>query len=408
MKLNNLKSVMTYAIRAKLMPFWVKIRRWVNPTYLWATLSNWIRKFFSKILDVRPRHAGDYHVFFSWMVSKRLSVAVVIGLAVCSLLYISAVLPSNFFSGESGGIKTYQYRSIPLKFYSGSVNIEGKGDYLAYSGEVEKGVAAGRGTLYARDGSTVYEGQFADSKYNGEGPLYYPSGLPHYTGQFQNNLFHGTGQYFWSSGALQYEGDYVAGVRSGTGTLYNKVGNEVFHGSFLADEIVYFDFLDRSTEQTSELYSGEVHVYQSDDEYCVLMPEIGAAYSVRDGSNTLDEAWTVERVLVLNNEITIDGEYCSSLSQLQHLMGTPLYFGTVWVDLTETVGWNTLAQEYPEQMIPIQISAEEGIENVFDVSGYDRDRQLYMYTFMYGGVLYSFYFAAAGESGFLMYTMEKA
>jgi len=289
-----------------------------------------------------------------------------------------------------------------------NVNILGNGGYLAYSGAVEKGVASGQGVLYDRNGETVYEGQFADSKYNGQGTLYYTGGTPRYTGGFQNNLFHGMGQYFWTSGALQYKGDYVSGLRSGKGTLYNSVGSKIFQGSFLADEIVYYDFLDRTTEETSELYSGELRVYQSEEEYCVAMPEISAVYAVKDGSNTLEEEWKVDRILVLKDAITIDGEPCSTVSQLQNLMGKPLYFGTVWVNLAETVSWNMLAEEYPELVIPVKISSEMGFENVFDVSGYDRDRQLYLYTFEHSGVLYSFYFAGAGESEFLMYAMEKA
>ena len=399
---------MMYSIRAKLMPLWIKIRRWVTPAYLWTTLSVWIRKFFGTVMDVRPRHSGDYYSFFRWLVSKRLATAVVVGLAVCSIIYIEAVLPDNFLSGGSGGVRTYQYRSIPLKFCSGNVNILGKGGYLAYSGAVDKGVASGTGTLYAPNGSKVYEGQFADSKYNGEGTLYYAGGTPKYTGGFQNNLFHGTGRSFWTNGALQYNGEFNSGTRNGNGTLYNSVGNKIFQGNFISGEIAFFDFLDRATDEVSELYSGERLVYQSEDEYCVAMPEISAVYAVKDGSNTLEDEWKVDRVLVLKDEITIDGEYCTTIRQLQNLMGKPLYFGTVWVNLAETISWNMLAEEYPELVIPVKISTEMGFENVFDVSGYDRDHQLYLYTFEHSGMLYSFYFTGAGESEFLMYAMEKA
>lgn len=408
MKVNNLLSIMFNAIRARLMPIWVKIRMWVTPAYLFAALTMLIRKFFVKLLDVRPRDAGDYYTVFQWMISKRLVVAVVVGLAVCSLVYINAVLPDDFLSGGSDSVHTYQYRSLPLKFCSGNVNILGKGGYLAYSGAVEKGAASGHGILYSRNGATVYEGQFADSMYNGQGTLYYSSGTPRYTGTFKNNQFHGTGDYFWTNGALQYRGDFTSGERSGAGTLYNSVGSKIYQGSFLANEIVYYDFLDRTTRETSELYSGEVQVYQSEDEYCVAMPEISAVYSVKDGSNTLENEWKVNRVLVLKDEITVDGVLCDSVSMLQNLMGKPLYFGTVWVDLAEVISWNMLAEEYPDLVNRVKVSCEPGFENVFDVSGYDRDYQLYLYTFEHSGVLYHFYFTGAGASEFLMYAIEKA
>ena len=48
------------------------------------------------------------------------------------------------------------------------------------------------------------------------------------------------------------------------------------------------------------------------------------------------------------------------------------------------------------------------MENVYAVSAYDRDAQVYLYTFERAGILYTFYFAGAGESEFVMYSMEKA
>ena len=114
------------------------------------------------------------------------------------------------------------------------------------------------------------------------------------------------------------------------------------------------------------------------------------------------------RVLVLKDEITIDGVLCDSVSTLQNLMGEPLYFGTVWVNLAEVISWNMLAEEYPDLVNRVKVFFEPGFENVFDVSGYDRDYQLYLYTFEHSGVLYHFYFTDAGESEFLMYAIEKA
>lgn len=405
--MKNLLTMLFSSARAKIMPLWIKLRMWTSPAFLRSKVLVKIREFFSKLLDVRPRNKRDYYPIFRWLVSKRLAFALVVALGLVSLLYVSAMLPDNLLK-DSGGVPTYKYRSIPLKFHSGTVNILAKGGYVAYTGEVDGGSASGQGTLYAADGSIVYEGQFANSMYNGEGTLYYSNGSPKYVGEFTDNEYNGTGSYYRPSSVLEYSGDYVAGVRTGQGTLYNSVGNMVFQGSFLGGEIVYQDFLDRPTSEVPDLYSGETAVYQSSEEYCVSMPEIDAVYAVKDGSNTLENEWTVNRVYVLHDSVPLERGTCTTLRQLMAALGDPLYFGTAWVDLPEAVAWNLLAPEQPDRMETVRVDSSASFENVFNVSGYDRDFQMYLYTFEQNGLLYTFYFTGAGESEFVMYAIEKA
>ena len=77
-------------------------------------------------------------------------------------------------------------------------------------------------------------------------------------------------------------------------------------------------------------------------------------------------------------------------------------------DLPETVAWNMVAQEKPDELEEISISTQATFENVLTVDSYDKDYQLYLYTYEYNGLLYHFYFTGAGESEFIMYMMEKA
>lgn len=391
------------------MPLWIKLRMWTSPAFFRSKILVKIREFFSRLLDVRPRNKRDYYPIFHWLVSKRLAFAMVVALGVISLLYITMMLPADIGNKDGGGnIPTYKYRAIPLKFHTGTVNILASDGYVAYTGEVDGGVAVGEGTLYAADGSTVYEGQFADSMYNGNGTLYYPNGSLKYVGSFTNNEYDGAGSSYRPNGVLEYSGDYVSGDRTGKGTLYNSVGKEIFQGSFLNGEIVYHDFLARPTNDVSELYKGETAVYQSSSEYCVTMPEINAVYAVSDGSNTLENEWTVNKVYVQRDSIALEGATCTSLRQLMAFMGQPLYFGTAWVDLPEAVAWNVVAREQSDRMDEVQIEASASFENVFTVSAYDQDFQMYLYTFEQNGLLYTFYFTAAGESEFVMYAIEKA
>lgn len=405
--MKNLLNLLISSARAKIMPLWIKLRMWMSPAFLRSKVLVKVREFFAKVVDVRPRNKGDYYPIFRWLVSKRLAFALVIALGLVSLLYITSMLPDGLLQ-DSGGIPTYGYRSIPLKFYTGTVNILAKDGYVAYTGEVDGGVASGQGTLYAADGSQVYQGQFANSMYNGQGTLYYPSGSPQYVGTFTDNQYNGTGSSFRPNGTLEYSGDYVFGERTGSGTLYNSVGSQVFQGSFLDGEVVYHDFLDRPTSEVSTLYSGETAVYQSSEEYCVTMPDIDAVYAVKDGSNTLENEWTVDRIYVLHSSVPLETGACTQIRQLMEVMGDPLYYGTAWVNLPEAVAWNLTAEDRTDEMTPVRITSTASFENVFAVSEYDRNFQVYLYTFAYNGLLYTFYFTGAGESEFVMYAMEKA
>lgn len=390
------------------MPLWIKVRMWTTPAFFKTRVLLRVRDFFVKLLDVKPKNRYDYYPVFRWLVSKRLAFALVVALGLAAAMYIAAVLPEGVGKKGAESVPTYKYRSIPLKFHSGAVNILAREGYVAYSGEVDKGAASGDGTLHAPDGSIVYTGQFKDSKYNGNGTLYYENGTQRYVGTFTDNVFNGTGSYYRENGTVEYNGDYVHGARTGNGTLYNSVGAQIFQGQFLNDRIVYQSFIGRPTSEVGSLYSGEVRVYRSDGEYCVAMPEIDALYAVKDGSNTLENEWTVDRVFVLEDAVAIDTNVCTTVRQLITALGDPLYYGTAWITLAEAAAWNMLAKEAPEVLEEVSIDAQAGLEEVYAVSGYDRNFEVYIYTFEQDGLLYTFYFTGAGQSTFVMYAIEEA
>lgn len=395
--------------RAKVMPLWIKIRMWTSPTFLKNRFLTKVRTFFSRLLDVRPRDKRDYYPVLRWLVSKRLAFVLVVGLGLAAAIYIGMTLPEDFPRGQAGEkIPTYGYRSLPLKFLSGTVNILDRQGNLSYTGQVSGGAASGQGVLYGAGGEIVYEGAFENSKYNGSGTLYYPGGVVEYQGQFLDNCFNGQGSWYRPSGVLEYTGDYVMGVRTGKGTLFNSVGSQVFQGSFLNDGILYYDFLSRPVEEVPQLYSGALTVYQSEEETCAAMPEINAVYSVKDGGNTLDNQWTVDRVFILDTSLSLDGAAFTTVRQLMAALGTPLYYGESWVELPEAVAWNLLASVRPDEMEPIPIDQENTLEDVVTVSGYDKNREMYLYTFERDGLLYTFYTLGEGAAEFVMYAIEKA
>lgn len=395
--------------RARIMSLWIKIRMWTSPTFIKNRFLIKVRTFFSKLLDIRPRNKRDYYSVFQWLVSKRLAFVLVVVLGLAASIYIGMSLPEGFLRREAGaGIPTYRYRSIPLKFVRGTVNILDRQGNLSYTGQVSGGAASGEGVLYSAEGEIVYEGEFENSRYNGNGTLYYPGGVVEYQGHFRDNCYDGQGSWYRPSGVLEYTGDYVMDVRTGQGTLYNSVGSQVFQGSFLNDGILYYDFLSRPVEEVPQLYSGALTVYQSEDEYCAAMPEINAVYSVRDGGNTLDNQWTVEQVFVLEDTLPLDGSSLTTVRQIMAAMGTPLYYGESWVELPEAVAWNLIAPARPDEMEPVSIDGENTLEDVVTVSDYDRDCRMYLYTFEKDGLLYTFYTLGERSAEFVMYAIQKA
>ncbi len=407
--MNKFFNILISTVRSKIMPLWTKLRMWCSLTFIRTKILAKIRQFFVKILDVRPRNKGDYYPVFRWLISKRLAFFMVIVTGMVAVWFILSSLPENFLNGnKEKSIDTYKYRSVALKFHSGPVRILAKDGYVAYEGDVDSGAANGNGTLYDSDGNVVYTGEFANNMYNGEGMYYYPSGTVQYKGTFTDNIFNGKGSYYRENGILEYEGDYVLGERTGTGALCNSVGEIIYQGNIYKGDVNYPDFLARPTSDVSELYTGELAVYESNSEYCVAMPEIDAVYSVRDGSNSLESEWTVDRIYVMKNKTFIDGKAYTDINEVRKVMGEPLYFGTSWVNLPEAAAWNILSEKEPARVSSVTIKAEEGIENIFDVSGYDRNFEIYIYTFEKDGLLYTFYFEAAGKNEFLMYSIEKA
>lgn len=408
--MKNILQLFLSMARTKVMPLWIKVRMWVSPSFIKNRLLIKLRNFFTCLLDVRPRDRRDYYAVSRWLVSKRLAFALVVALGLGAAIYIGMALPENFLHSGGGGegVPTYRYRSVALKFYGGKVNILDREGRLSYTGDVSGGAATGEGVLYNAAGEVLYEGQFENNRYNGSGTLYYRGGVVEYRGQFRDNCFDGTGSWYRPSGVLEYDGGYVMGVRTGQGTLYNSVGSQVFQGNFLNGEILYYDFLARPVQEVPQLYSGALAVYQGGGEYCAAMPEIGAVYSVKDGSNTLDNQWTVDKVFILRSSLTLDGSTLTTIRQLMAALGAPLYYGEAWVELPETVAWNMVAPERPDEMEPVDIDGEHTLEDVVTVSGYDRDRQVYLYTFEKDGLLYTFYTLDGRSAEFVMYAVERA
>ena len=405
--MNKLFNTIFATLRAKFMRLWTRLRRWTSPQFLQARFITKVQQFFARLFDVRPRNKMDYYPVFRWLVSKRLAFAVVVGLAVVCVFYIVSCLPNGFFSGGAS-IPTYRYDALPLKFHEGTVRILAADGHLAYQGEVSKAQCSGQGTLYGADGTKLYEGQFERDMYNGSGSLYYPNGTLQYQGEFVDNLFQGQGTGYRQNGTMEYSGAYQNGQRNGQGTLYNEAATPVFTGTFQNGQILFQEFLGKTTAEVSQMYTGQTTVYTGNGEYASVMEEIDAVYSAEDGSETLEGNWTVNEVFVLASAFPAETGSLTTVNQLTAYFGQPDYYGSSYVTLPEAAALNLLASQSPDTVAPVTMETENQFSDLVTVNDYNKDYEVYIYTYLSGGLSYTFYAPAAGQEGFLMYSIALA
>lgn len=393
-------------LRSKVARLWTTLRLWTSIQFLQTRVLTKLRKFFIRLFDVKPRNKKDYYSVFRWLVSKRLAFACVVVLGVLCTVYLASCLPQGFFGGGSSTIPTYRYNSLPLKFYEGTVRILAADGHLAYQGEVSHAQCSGEGTLYGADGRKIYEGQFEKDMYNGTGSLYYPGETLRYQGQFVDNLFQGQGTGYRENGTVEYVGAFQNGLWNGQGILYNSAATPIFSGTFQNGEILFHEFLGKTTAEASQMYTGQSTVYTSSSEYAVSMDEIGAVYAAADGSNQLSGEWTIRQVYVLSESFPTETGSIDRINDLTAYFGQPDYYGSSYVTLPEAVAINLMAQSSSEKISKVEMETNSQFTDSVTVSDYNRDYEVYIYTYLKNGLLYTFYSPASGQENFLMYSIE--
>ena len=404
--MNRLFQGFLNALKARIVPLWTKIRLFTNPSYLKGEVLRRMIQFFRKMTDVRPRNKNDYYGFFGWLVSKRLAFLLVVSIGMLSAFYVTVVQPLSAFTESENGVKTYSYRSVPLRFTEGRVRILGKSKYLAYEGNVEKGAATGMGILYRKDGSTVYEGQFEKNEFHGTGTSYYPTGQVQYTGAFQHNVYCGTGRLYRENGSLEYEGEFLEGQKDGAGTLYDGGNNKVFNGNFSKGNLLYTDFLGKSTGDAAKLYTGRKTVY-TDDEYFVLdMPDISGLIYGLQGQENLQDAVMVEGVYVLQDGFAYGEREYTNIAEIAQLLGDAVYEGNTYLTTPDAVAIHVLNQTKAALNGDVTGEWNAYLADAVTVDSFDAGYSVYIYTFVQEDLRYTF-FCKDRSGSFSMYLIEK-
>ena len=404
--MNSLFQGFLNAIKAKIVPLWTKIRLLTSPTYLKTEVLRRLIIYFRNLTDVRPRDKQDYYGVFGWLISKRLAFFVVAFIGLASAVYLTKIQPLSVFTSDTTGIKTYAYNSIPLRFTKGNVKILGKSKYLAYEGNVEKGTANGAGILYRKDGTKVYEGQFVNSKFHGVGIAYYPSEQIKYKGSFEKNLYIGNGELYRNNGSLEYKGNFLNGMKEGEGSLYDGGNNVVYKGNFSKDQILYSEFVGKSTAKANSFYVGKKTLY-TDGEYIVVhMADIDAVYYGMQQEENLSDEVNVEGIYVLKSTFEYGGEELETVHQVGQIMGEIIYEGNAYVILPEAVAihiLNPLGNEFYGEVIT---KFRQLLTDAVSVEEYDNGYTVYIYSYVQDGLRYTF-FGKDRSGKFFMYLIEK-
>jgi hypothetical protein len=401
----NIFEVVLSTAKSKISPALGKVKMWTKPSYIKNKFLVKFRNFILKIFDVRPKDEADYYTVGVLMISKKLAFAVVILVMFLCGYYIWLTLPVK--SESDANCKAYKYNSMALKFADGKVEILGKSGYTAYIGNVEAGVVSGTGTLYRPDGSVVYTGEFDANKYNGTGKLYDENENLIYEGAFEENLYQGEGKEYRKDGSLLYEGEFTAGRKNGAGKLYDSSGNAIYTGNFQLDEVRYQELLGKATSEVAEIYTGKRIIYESDTDYCVYMQDISAVYCGEDGTDSLDGKWTVSEVYVLKPEIGIEGVIYSDMTEIEKILGEPVYEGNTNLSLPDEVALNLAIKDGKQEALfgEAALTQTELYSDAYQIENYEKNYTVYLYVFEKDGILYQFFCKDTGKD-FSFYSIE--
>lgn len=405
--MNSLFQGFINALKARITPLWTKIRLLTSPTYIKGELLRRLIQYFRDLTDVRPKDKDDYYGFFGWLVSKRLAFLIVIVVGMVSAYYVTCVQPISAFTSSGDGVKTYSYRSVPLRFTDGKVRIVAKSKYIAYEGNVSKGTANGMGKLYRKDGSLVYEGQFENNEFHGTGTSYYPAGQVQYVGAFQHNLFSGTGREYRENGSLEYDGTFLEGMKEGEGKLYDSGSNLVFTGNFSKDQLLYSDFLGKSTAEAADIYTGSKTVYTDEEYFVVDMPDIDALYFGNQAEDNLTDTIQIEGIYVLKDSFRYGDRDYTYIAELRQLLGDTIYEGNAYLTMPEAVAIHTMNRTKTALHGDVSGTWDQYLQDAVTVEDFDNSYSVYLYTFVQEDIRYTF-FCKDRSGKFEMYMMEKA
>lgn len=365
-----------------------------------------IKRFLNRFMNFKPKDENDYYSVIRWLVSKRLALFIVLLVGFSSLFYVFFISPVTFIRTSSDGIRVYKYNAIALRYVTGEVKIKSKKGDIAYEGYVSNGKANGDGKLYYENGKLMYEGDFVNNEYCGNGTEYYESGITKGSGVYKDNLLNGEGISFRGNGSREYAGGFKDGKAEGECEYYDSSSNLVYKGNFINGYLMYTDLLGKSAEEISQSYRGKRIVYYNDDDFIVVLPGIQAAYGGSSSQNPLEDSITAVNTYVMQPELYIAGEVRNNIEDIKKVLGDPVYEGNTYLNMAETVTLINDLDAKDDLGLDPQLELKSNVDNVYNVESYNNRQLIYIYTFEYEGVQYTFY-CKNKNADFDMYMLQK-
>lgn len=340
-----------------------------------------------------PKSEKEYVKVWKWKISSRLWWTFWV---IACIFCFFAILKIKASEQGYGSKDIYNYDSVFLNFISGNIRIRAEAGYIAYEGDVDNGRVSGTGTLYGRNGNTIYSGEFEDNEYCGTGKLYGENEEILYEGEFKHNLYEGEGSEYGIGGTVKYQGMFSRGKWNGKGILFDDSSNPVYEGNFLNGAIVYKDFLGKVTEEAAKMYTGKRDIYYDTEYFVVDMKDISAMYSGNMSVTGIDDGVFINKVFVKSESCNIGGKSASCIEEVKEIAGKLVYEGNVNISTEEAVALSSLSG----------LKVNSTFDDAMEITGYDKNKLLYIYSFQLEKLQYTFYSESANGK-FIMYSIEQ-
>lgn len=316
-----------------------------------------------ELLSFTPKNEKDYFPLFRWQIGRKLAYTILFGVLFVCLVIFLLMNPGSMFKNIRS-YPVFSYHSMLLKFYKGMAGIRAFDGHIAYEGKVGKGKANGKGTLYDDKGNVLYEGGFTDNLYQGKGILYYPGA------------------------AKKYEGGFRKGLMQGKGKLYDENAALIYKGNFNYGEVAYEEMAGGPTSGIADKYKGKTMIYTFEGEMAAAMPGIDAVYLAAGPGDSLDDKWQVEGIYVLKPICQVGRQKLQTKSEIKSCFGKPIYQGTTAVHFGDAVALNQLLGK---DFKGPEIHKKEELKDVYEVSGFEEDYQIYISVYEKNGLRYTFF-----------------
>ena len=140
-----------------------------------------------------------------------------------------------------------------------------------YEGEFKNNMPNGKGKLYDKNGTVIYEGDFIKGKFEGNGKII-QKGFGYYIGSFMNGSLNGKGKIYDKNDKIVYEGYFKNDHFEGDGQLFSD--DFCYTGQFENNYIFHGKLTNNNDDKTKIIFEGEF-VGQKYNGNCKCISDIG-------------------------------------------------------------------------------------------------------------------------------------